>query len=1242
MSRAEIRPQDHPTGPSVPGYELLREVGHGPTGVVYLARQLLYGRNVALKRINDETLGGAHDLTAFCAGGRAAARLEHANIATVYEAGDAAGEPYLASEFVEGESLRQRLGAAALPAREAARLVETLARAVHYAHTKEVLHGHLSPANVLLEGGRPRITDYGLAVFLHGGRPGHPFPGDPGYAAPEQAGEVPGTLSPAADVYGLGAILYALLTGRPPLRGDGREETLRLVRSRPPLPPGLLHPGLPADLETICLRCLAKQPSRRYPTAQDLAEDLRRFQEGRPIESRPVAVLRRVGRWCRHHPAMAAACLVLVLALALTARGYRQAALGRDDAEAQIRHSLQREQEARSLRDEKSQVLSQAEEKLGKVEVARRAAAEEREEARKQLAKQTQARQDAERAYRGETHARATADERARAAEEAQRQATARGTEVARQLAGMHAAAAIRALQARDPAGSLPWLTGALRLARAEGSPEDAHRLRLAAVLGQCPRPVQLWYHEKGVNIVRFSPDGRRVWTVGNDTRVVQWDVATGKAGDPLRHEPAVLDVVLSADGKRMLTADADHAVHGWDLETGKELFEAVPHAGAVLGMAFRPGSSQVLTVSFKSAQEPTEVEAHLWDPAAGEPPMATFGSQLAPGPAEFSPDGKHVLTVCHDRCARVWDAASGNQVGASLEHGGAVRRASFSPDGKQVVTASADGTARVWETTTGKAVGRPLRHGAPVVEASFSRGGRYVLTRGEDMVVRVWEAATGERVGRDLSSGEPITAATFSPDGRHVLFADEGGAVRVHDAVTGEEVVPPLRHGAAVRYAVFDPAGRGVLTSDGRVVRLWDLTAGEPVPPAVPPTRGLTFSADGRRAGRLGDQTATVLDAHTGKPVGTPCKHEQKVLSAALSADGRRLLTVCPDGEGADVTIWDPETGKKIGDVLDHVRPVTGASFSADGKQVLTVCGDRNVRVWDAATGKVVGRPMDHKVDLVRALFHPDGKRVLSLDVEGTVRTWEAASGNQLGRAFGHNQAVLHIGFSPDGARAVTTGDGAARVWDLATGEAVGPWLRHSAAVLHAAFSPDGKRLATASADRTARVWDAESGAPAPPLRHREVVTLAAFSADGRWLITAAGNRVRLWDTATGEPISPPLVQAHPGQTIHDASFDRTGKLVTAAGEPGDPAGRWERTVRADDRPLAALEHLAVVLAGRRADPGGLLTAADPHELASAWQALKDKAAADFTPAPERVRAWDQRAVRECAARGLPVPVGR
>lgn len=307
MSQGVIHPQGHdsnPTGaaewPSVPGYDLLRELGRGHTGVVYQARQLLQGRMVALKRVSDDTVAAAHGLHAFCDGARAASRLQHPNIVPIHEVGDAAGEPYLASEFVEGESLQQRL-ARTLPAPvAAARLVETLARAVHHGHERGVVHGHLSPANVMLAArDTPRITDYGLGRFVPGP---HPFSGDPAYTAPEQAGSPPQELAPSADVYGLGAILYALLTGRPPLLAGSTQETLRLVRSRTPVAPGRLHPGLPSDLEAICLKCLSKRPDQRYSTALDLAEDLRHFQEGRSVQNRPARLASRARRWCRENP----------------------------------------------------------------------------------------------------------------------------------------------------------------------------------------------------------------------------------------------------------------------------------------------------------------------------------------------------------------------------------------------------------------------------------------------------------------------------------------------------------------------------------------------------------------------------------------------------------------------------------------------------------------------------------------------------------------------------------------------------------------------------------------------------------------------------------------------------------------------------------------------------------------------------------------------------------------------------
>ncbi len=1269
--------------PSVPGYELLRELGRGHTGVVYLARQLLHGRTVALKLVNDETLGGTHDLTAFEAGGRAVLRLTHPNIVTLYEAGDAAGEPYLASEYVEGESLRQRLGRVPLSADAAARLVETLARAVHYAHEKGVMHGHLGPANVLMgPDDTPRIADYGLSMFLGGSRPGHPFPADPACAAPEQAGtpspvaNAPGSpsrpatdlrlqalagprkhgtlsgpvkapteegaepgLGPAVDVYGLGAILYALLTGRPPLLGDSHEKTLRLVRSCRPVPPGRLHPGLSADLEAVCLKCLSKRPGRRYRTALDLAEALRRCREGRRVGAWPAAA-GRVARWCRDNPAalVAFAVLALVLgtALALAVRGHRQALRDLQEAEAKHRDAAQREQNNLAQRDQESSAMAAAQREAQQAKLERTTAQQAQEEMRARLVEQNKARQDALDAFRAEKRAHADAEERARTAEEVGKQAAARRTEAARNLVGTHVAFGTRLLDEGDPAGSLPWFVQALRLAHAERLPEEAHRLRLAAVLDQCPRPVQAWHSDKRLNVVRISPDGKRVLAAGTEGALVLWDVATGKAGAAtMLHGVAVTDAVFSPDGKQALTADANQFVHLWDLESGKEVVPMMPHAGPVVGMAFRPDGKQVLTVRAKSPMDQSEPEARLWDAATGEPAENPLGSQVAPAPASFSADGRHVLTVCGDRCARTWDA-DGKQVGASMEHPAAVRRASYSPDGRLVVTAGEDGTARLWDAATGKPAVRPLHHGAPLTDAAFSAGGKYVLTAGEDRVVRTWDAAAGEPVGQPVRCDEPLTRAAFSPDGRLVLAADEGGVVRVWDAATGA-AFPLLRQGGAVRHAAFDPVGRQVLTAEDRVVRLWDLAATEPPGPQVGAARDLVFSPDGGLAVRLAGRTLRVLDARTGKPVGAPLEHERDATLAVFSADGKRLLTVRPEGEGSEVRTWDAESGKPEGKALDHVRPVTGAVFSPDGKRVLTVCADKQVRLWDAATGEQISQPFDHNIDLDRALFGPGGALVLSIDVQGTVRVWDPASGKQVGRAFGPEGPLHHLGFSPDGKRAVTAGsDGTARVWDLASGEAVSAWMRHGAAVTQAAFSPDGKRVATAGADRTARIWDAASGEPAtPPLRHRTAVALAVFSADGRWLLTAAGNRLRLWDAATGAAITPELPHGRSGETIHFAALDG-GRLVTAVGSPGDPAGRWERTLRPDDRPVPDLEQLADVYSAARVDAGGCSHPLDGKEAASAWQALREKHAADGAAGEERVRAWERRAADECQARGL------
>jgi tRNA A-37 threonylcarbamoyl transferase component Bud32 len=316
----------------IKGYEVLGELGRGGMGVVYKARQVSLKRTVALKMVLASKHAGPEELARFRSEAEAVARLQHPNIVQIYEVGEEDGCPYFSLEFVGGGSLAQKLAGQRLPAGQAAPLVETVARAVHAAHQRGIIHRDLKPGNVLLTAdGIPKITDFGLAKNVELEAPGAPPPegaaapasrphtqtgaimGTPSYMAPEQAGGKTREVGPAADVYALGAILYELLTGRPPFQAGTPLDTLLLVVSEEPVPPRRLDPRAPPDLETICLKCLEKEPARRYATARDLADDLERFRAGEPIVARPLGPLGRLLRWAGRQPAFATTLIALVI-----------------------------------------------------------------------------------------------------------------------------------------------------------------------------------------------------------------------------------------------------------------------------------------------------------------------------------------------------------------------------------------------------------------------------------------------------------------------------------------------------------------------------------------------------------------------------------------------------------------------------------------------------------------------------------------------------------------------------------------------------------------------------------------------------------------------------------------------------------------------------------------------------------------------------------------------------------------
>ena len=287
-------------------YELLEEIARGGMGVVYRARQVSLNRTVALKMILSGQFASRQEVLRFRAEAEAAANLHHANIVAIHETGEQEGRHYFSMDYVTGRNLAEIAAGGPLPARRVARYASIIAEGIHYAHEQGVLHRDLKPSNILIdENDQPRITDFGLAKRVRGdfgltvtGQ----LLGSPNFMPPEQTSGKSGKVGPAGDVYGLGAIVYHLLTGRPPFQAETIEDVLRQLHEADPVAPRLLNPSIPRDLETICLKCLEKDPAKRYPNARELADELDRFLRDEPIRAHPINAPQKIWRWCRRKP----------------------------------------------------------------------------------------------------------------------------------------------------------------------------------------------------------------------------------------------------------------------------------------------------------------------------------------------------------------------------------------------------------------------------------------------------------------------------------------------------------------------------------------------------------------------------------------------------------------------------------------------------------------------------------------------------------------------------------------------------------------------------------------------------------------------------------------------------------------------------------------------------------------------------------------------------------------------------
>ncbi len=1009
-------------------YELLEKIGEGGMGVVYKARQVGLARLVAVKLLPFGQFSREDLVRRFRTEATAAASLQHPNIVAIHEVGEYEGQHYFSMDLVPGRTLTELVREQPLPAKRAARYLKTIAEAVHYAHEHAILHRDLKPSNVLIDAAdQPRITDFGLAKRLHDYQPatiGQPLTltgqvlGSPNFMSPEQAGGRSRDIGPASDIYSLGALLYHLLTRQPPFQADTLTTLLKQVIETDPVPPRLLNPGIPRDLETVCLKCLEKEARRRYSSSQELAEELGRFLEDKPIHARPVSAAGKAWKWCRRRPTLAGVTTALVLTYVLGFGGVLwQWRATRHIAEAELR------QRQRTQADEYAadMHLAQLALEANNRPLAIRLLEQHRPKSERDIELRNWEWRYLWQLCRGDKPLTVQ-----RCAPPVNALAISRNSTVL-------AVATKDAVALWDVATMQPLTNLAVRApARLAFSPaDDVLAIGILNTNGQAA--VELWQIDAdaltkklavvaGNHALAFSPDGKRMAILDGLGKLTIADCASGHTQEfgvqPLRYAPAGAVLFLD-DGDRLALGEEYGRLQILDLKTGRFTPLDTPDGSCITALAFSRASG-LLAAAFGYGNG----AIGLWDARSG-----TTKGQLTNHTADvrallFTTNGQQLVSASSDWTLRIWNVTNCTQSRCIQTDRQALTSLALLSDGR-VVTGGSGGSVCLWDVSTssrpflhtnlalslGLESMKGIQHEGWVPGAldprtarrfglAFTPDSRWFITLDTNGILVRWDARSWQPVERLTALGSNHWCLELSPDGRWLATGDHPDRITFYDWVKRRAVTNftiPFEWFGLLRFSRSGQYFIGHAARNNRTstVRIWR-------------------AADWREAPLKGDQFERLF------PV--DLSPDDKLLAVGYGYGALKLFRF------PSLDLVTNLTQRRDKDMICGVR------FTEDGRELVSVDAAGQVRSWDVVTKREQGKPLlGHSGIIMGAAFSPDSRRLATggQNTREAVKLWDWVARHELLSLQAEGLYFTHLVFSPDGnTLAATSLAGIAHLW--------------------------------------------------------------------------------------------------------------------------------------------------------------------------------------------------------------------